>query len=131
MLKACHHDARKRYQTAGEMHEDLLLLQAGRSVRRSRAMEARLAMLSKVAAVFVVLSTLAVAAYFYQQTLTREARELARQNQRQVAQLHEMNGVRLMEEAWSPRFGIRKPGRTSFRRCPPAHHWRGSGTACG
>ena len=32
--KACHADPRERYQSAGEMHADLLRLQAGKSVRR-------------------------------------------------------------------------------------------------
>ena len=37
--KACHADPRERYQTAGEMHADLLRLQAGKSVRRQRRLE--------------------------------------------------------------------------------------------
>lgn len=36
-LKACAPNPRDRYQSAGELHDDLLLLQSGRSVRKARA----------------------------------------------------------------------------------------------
>jgi len=38
LMKACTSDARKRYQSAGGMHSDLALLQAGKSVQRLRMM---------------------------------------------------------------------------------------------
>src|SRR5699024_1373303 len=39
VLKACATDARQRYQSAEEMHEDLALLQSGKSVRKKRQFE--------------------------------------------------------------------------------------------
>ena len=49
VLKACEHDPSKRYQSTEDMHADLALLQAGKSVRRARGMEKRLAALKRLA----------------------------------------------------------------------------------
>src|SRR5439155_13375407 len=49
ILKACENDPRKRYRSAEEMREELELLQVGKSVRRLRVMERRLAILTRSA----------------------------------------------------------------------------------
>jgi hypothetical protein len=98
LIKACHNDLLKRYAIAAQMHEDLLLLKAGKSVRRSHLLERRLSLLTKLSVAGVALTALVVAGYFYQQYQTRVARQFARQNELQVAQLHEDKGLRLIEE---------------------------------
>src|SRR5439155_2056865 len=42
ILRACAGDTRQRYESARQMHNDLLLLQAGRSVQHKQAVERRL-----------------------------------------------------------------------------------------
>ena len=62
VLKACDPDLQHRYATAESMREDLLLLQAGKSVRRLHVMERRFAIVAKygVAATFVTGAVLPV-----------------------------------------------------------------------
>ncbi|HRY47305.1 MAG TPA: protein kinase [Candidatus Paceibacterota bacterium] len=48
ILKACDNEPRRRYRTADELRGDLLLLQAGRSVRRLRTLERRLTLLKRL-----------------------------------------------------------------------------------
>src|SRR5439155_22084792 len=85
LLKACEQDLSKRYRKVAEMHEELLLLKAGKSVRRSHLLERRVALLAKLSVAGVALTALVVSGYFYQQYQTRVARQLARQNELQVA----------------------------------------------
>ncbi|MEI8150767.1 MAG: hypothetical protein WCG92_04130, partial [Hyphomicrobiales bacterium] len=101
------------------MHADLALLQSGKSVARLRAVERRLKLVARAAAVVTVLGLLAGAAFFYQRVQTREARRLASENQAlaaaksqlaedksklvdknrdQIVRLSVANGVRLMDE---------------------------------
>jgi WD40 repeat protein len=47
ILKACEEDLNQRYQTAEDLRADLLLLEAGKSVRRLRTLERRLALARK------------------------------------------------------------------------------------
>jgi WD40 repeat protein len=47
--RACENDPRRRYQSAGQLSDDLLLLQAGKSVRRLRVVERRLKMVTRLA----------------------------------------------------------------------------------
>src|SRR5207249_2113219 len=48
-LRACQNDVRKRYQSARELSSDLMLLQSGKSLRRVRALEQRMAAARTVA----------------------------------------------------------------------------------
>ncbi|MCC7375978.1 MAG: protein kinase [Verrucomicrobiales bacterium] len=63
VIKACDNDASKRYPSAREMHEELLLLQAGKSVKRLRSLERRQALVIQagVAAGILVIFTLLLA----------------------------------------------------------------------
>ena len=80
-LKACQNDPRRRYQSAREMSSDLALLHSGKSLRRARAVEQRLAKarhLAAAAVLFVVVA--ALANHFIQQRRVNEAkRQQARQ----------------------------------------------------
>ena len=95
LVKACHNDRSKRYATADQMHEDLLLLKAGKSLKRSRLLEKRLALLTKLSAVGVVVTALVIAGYFYQQWQTQKANRLA-------AELQITHGIRVMDEGDLP-----------------------------
>lgn len=74
ILKACQPDPKQRYASAAAMRDDLLLLQGGKSVKRSQALERRLARARKVTALavlLVLLTTLAV--LFFQKQARTEA----------------------------------------------------------
>ena len=81
ILKACDTDASRRYQNAEQMLQDLLLIRAGRSLRRARTLERHLAVATRLGSVFLAVALLLFGAYFYQQRQTREARRLALVNQ--------------------------------------------------
>jgi WD40 repeat protein len=74
VLKACQPEPRARYASATEMLEELLLLQAGRSVKRLRAVEKRLA---RVVPAGIVLAGLAAVALTVQYFRTKDAQRLA------------------------------------------------------
>ena len=63
LMKACASDVRKRYQSAHQMHADLALLQAGKSVKRLRVIERRLAFITRFGLGAAALAVIAVAAY--------------------------------------------------------------------
>lgn len=60
IVKACASDWRQRYQSAEELASDLALLQSGRSVKRMRQVEMRLAHLRRVAVAAAVITALAL-----------------------------------------------------------------------
>jgi eukaryotic-like serine/threonine-protein kinase len=63
ILKACHTDVRNRYQSADDLFSDLQLLKVGKSVRRLRFLERRLAKLKKNGVVGGVVLLLMFAIY--------------------------------------------------------------------
>jgi hypothetical protein len=69
ILNACDDDPRCRYQTAAEMHGELRLLEAGRSVRRLRVRKHRLAF-GRKAIVLGALVALLTSAFIYHRTKT-------------------------------------------------------------
>ena len=58
IVKACEDEPAKRYQSAEEMHADLVFLQGGKSVKRLRSVERRLAVLTRIGAAAVVVVAL-------------------------------------------------------------------------
>ena len=64
ILRACEPEIKQRYADAGAMLEDLLLLHAGRSVRRLRLTERGLARARRAAVLLLVLSTVAAGGVF-------------------------------------------------------------------
>ncbi len=95
VLKACDPDLQRRYATAGSMREDLLLLQAGKSVRRLHVMERRFAFIAKygIAATFV--TALAIGGFLWASAQTRQTKENLQRAERAeaeaIARLHEAN----------------------------------------
>src|SRR5205823_13746243 len=81
ILRACESDVRKRYQSATEMHADLLLLKIGKSVKHTRRLERRLALVVRIGVTVAIITAVAVAAYYWwvrrsERTLRQEARIL-------------------------------------------------------
>jgi serine/threonine protein kinase len=74
VVKACKPDARDRYQSASQMREDLLLPLAGKSVRRTHAMERRLALMTRVGVGAVAVMVLGAFPYYLAIKETRLAR---------------------------------------------------------
>jgi WD40 repeat protein len=64
VIKACESNPAQRYQSAEEMHGDLVLLQTGKSVRRLRTLERRLSLLTRIGVGVAALGLLAGAAYY-------------------------------------------------------------------
>ncbi|PYK99813.1 MAG: hypothetical protein DME19_07325 [Verrucomicrobia bacterium] len=98
VVRACADNAADRYPSAADMRTELLLLQAGKSVRRLHAAERRLARLvSAVAGV----GLLAGIALFVQHLQTRSARERARvaQELRERAEAQELATRQLLYAA--------------------------------
>lgn len=92
ILRACENDQRKRYASAAQMHQELRLLHAGRSVRHLRKVERRLAVMTRIGTATAAALVLAAIAYFGAIQQARRATRLAKleaeQHQRadQVAQ---------------------------------------------
>jgi tetratricopeptide (TPR) repeat protein len=79
VLKACKPDPRHRYQTATEMRQDLLLLLAGKSVRRTHAIERRLAMMTRIGMATAAALVLCAVPLFFAVKEAHRATSIARQ----------------------------------------------------
>ncbi len=77
LLKACHGQPEKRYPSAEEMHADLALLQSGKSVRRLRAMESRLAWVTRLGVTALVVTGIALGAFWYQKVQAQRAADIS------------------------------------------------------
>jgi WD40 repeat protein len=84
ILRACEDDPHKRYRKAEDLHADLLLLMAGKSVQRIRALEKRVAWLINVG-VAAALILLVGGGVLY--AWNRQLRLIAEQRQQQVGQI--------------------------------------------
>jgi WD40 repeat protein len=84
LMKACESDARKRYPSAQEMHADLALLQTGKSVKRLRAIERRLSVITRIGLAAAATAVLAVAAYFGAVKQARRAQRAEREMAQQL-----------------------------------------------
>ncbi len=73
VLKAGDPDRQRRYASAEEVVRDLLLLEAGKSVRRLRLLETRFALALRAAAVAILVTLVAVAAWLWATFQAREA----------------------------------------------------------
>ncbi|MCI0536854.1 MAG: protein kinase [Verrucomicrobiales bacterium] len=98
ILKACKPDPAQRYESAEAMQKDLLLLQTGQSLRRLRAAEQRVRMLTRTFAVAAILGLLAGAGHFYQRRQSASFQRLAEENRNNLVRFHVANGVRQMDE---------------------------------
>jgi WD40 repeat protein/serine/threonine protein kinase len=98
ILKATEPHRERRYASIVEMREDLALLQQGHSVRRLRRLEKHRRRVTRIAAAAVILASLAVAGFFFQQNQSRRLQRLADENRDRLVQLQVANGVRHMDE---------------------------------
>ncbi|MCI0536529.1 MAG: protein kinase [Verrucomicrobiales bacterium] len=100
VLKACDPDLQRRYATAESMREDLLLLQAGKSVRRLHVMERRFAMVAKYGVAATFITALAIGGFLWASGQIRQTKENLQRAQRAeadaIGRLHEakLNWVR-------------------------------------
>jgi len=83
ILHACDNDVRKRYRSALDMHSDLLLLAGGKSVRRLKLLERRLAQFKRIASISTLV--LAVSAVIIYQAY-REWENAVEWRQRQIGE---------------------------------------------
>ena len=95
VLKACDPDLKRRYAAAESMREDLLLLQAGKSVRRLHVMERRLAIVAKFGMAATLLTALAISGFLWASAQTRRTKENLQRVERAEAdavnRLHQAN----------------------------------------
>jgi WD40 repeat protein len=101
IVKACQPLARQRYQLAGQMHDDLLLLVAGKSVLRTHALERRVKVLTRAAAVTAAVMVLGAVPYYVairEAVLARAARADA-QERLWRSLLSEAKAQRLSDQA--------------------------------
>ncbi len=102
LLKSCETDPRRRYQSAREMRADLELLQGGKSVKRLRLLERRLALLTRSGIIAASLLVFVAGAYLFRaheaRTAVREAQRADREAAR--ARLAEQDSREKLREAW-------------------------------
>lgn len=95
VLKACDPELKRRYPTAAAMREDLLLLQAGKSVRRLHVMERRFAWVAKYGVAATVATLLAIGGWLWASAQIRQTKEnlqrAIRAETDAVTRLHEAN----------------------------------------
>ncbi|PYJ98174.1 MAG: hypothetical protein DME23_12840 [Verrucomicrobia bacterium] len=96
LVRACANDVRQRYQSAEEMHADLALLQSGRSVKRLRTVEHRLAIATKVGLVAAAIALVTVVGYF---GAIRQAQHARNAEEKLARQLYASN-MNLAQQAW-------------------------------
>src|SRR5205823_5402979 len=84
VVKACNPDARQRYQSADQMHDDLLLRVAGKSIRRTHALERRLVLMTRIGAATAVVLLLSAVPFYW---AIKEAR-LAKASAKTEAEQH-------------------------------------------
>ncbi len=79
LVKACQTDPAKRYDSAADMHADLLLIQSGKSIKRMRWLEQRQSLFTKIIAAGALLTALVlVALHLAREQAKREATLRAR-----------------------------------------------------
>jgi len=98
ILKACQPDPALRYESADALRKDLLLLEAGYSLRRLRQAERRIRVLSRVFAFAALAGLLAAAGFFYQRRQSARYQRLADENRANLVRIHVENGVLQMDD---------------------------------
>jgi WD40 repeat protein len=98
IVKACQNDRQKRYQSAEEIHADLVVLQSGKSVKRLRLLERRWAAVRRFGSLGVVSAAVLAGASLY---LAAEHQRAAEARQRQVG-TQVANGVHDLEQGDLP-----------------------------
>ena len=79
LVKACQTDPAKRYESAADMHADLLLIQSGKSIKRMRWLEQRQSLFTKIGvAAALLIALVLVALHLAREQAKREATLRAR-----------------------------------------------------
>ena len=105
LLKSCEGRVEKRYQKAEELLADLALLQSGKSVRRLRSLERRLAIVTKVGAAAIGLAVMVFGLYLF----AAHRANLDRENLRQVQRAER----KAQQELWNSLLAQARLGRQS------------------
>jgi WD40 repeat protein len=118
ILRACQPDPHKRYHSAEQMHEELLLVRSGRSVRHLRMLERRLALAKRAGFVAAAVAVLGVAAYLWATHQTQQAEQHAQEaeTQRQRAERAEGQTREALREAYLAQTRANRQTRQSGRR---------------
>lgn len=98
ILKSSDPNPASRYSSAGEMRDELALLQHGKSLRRLRRLEKRWRVIVRWGVAAAVVLALAIAGNLIQQRHAQRLQMLVDENRDRLVQLQVANGVRLMEE---------------------------------
>jgi WD40 repeat protein len=121
ILRACATAPHDRYKSAQEMFADLALLQGGKSVRRLRRIERRLAITTRIGLLTAGLLFVAAVAYLFAVSQMRQA-EKERKHVEQLLYAADMSAAQQTIEAGSLVRGTalleghrRKPGRDDLR----------------
>jgi WD40 repeat protein/serine/threonine protein kinase len=98
--KACAPNPRDRFASAEQMQADLLLLNAGKSVRQTRLLERRVKLLTRTAVVLVAVILLGVVPYAWALLEARRARRAEAQSREQLwsSYLAQAKALRLSHE---------------------------------
>jgi WD40 repeat protein len=110
VLKACKCDSLERYQSAAQLHADLLLLQSGKSVRRTHLLEQRLASFYRIAAVLTAVAAFATGAYLWASFQMRQAERNLERAELSEAGMREQLRESLLHQAHALRLS-RMPGQ--------------------
>jgi Protein kinase domain len=113
IIKACESDPRQRYPSAEQMHDDLLLLLGGRSVKRLRLVERRLRIVSRAGLATVAIMIFGAVPYFLAIKEAQHARRAEAETKKQLydTYLAEAQAVRS-----SHRVGRRFNGLEALRK---------------
>jgi WD40 repeat protein len=92
VLKACEWEIARRYQNARELQADLALLLGGKSIKRLRLIERRLAIVIRIGMVLLAVAILAAGAFYQSRRAERKARN-------RLVQLQVESGVEAMSRS--------------------------------
>ncbi len=98
IVRACDPNPESRYASAAALRDELLLLLAGRSLRRVRAMERRLARFKTLGLTAVAVALLVGSALFWQHRQNQVVRRLAEESRHRLVRMQVATGVRLLDE---------------------------------
>src|SRR5260221_9025728 len=144
LLKACETDPQRRYQSAKEMGAELELLRGGKSVKRLRLLERRLAVLTRAGLMAGALLVLVALAYLLTAHEARRAFHEAKRRDREAAQakpaekdardrLWEAYLAQAQASRWSGRAGRRFESLEAIRKAAqirPSIELRNEAIAC-
>lgn len=98
ILRACDPEAPRRHASAEELRQDLLLLAAGKSVRRLRVLERRMARVKRIGVAALAAGVVVGAVSVWQYRQAEAMERLAGESRDRLVRLHVATAVRLMDE---------------------------------